>query len=237
MINGRVKKTDQRRAVSVFEVMIAAGVLALVMLVAYRLFFAEVRAIRTVLQHAGVNESSRRFFVNFGNDARSANWLEYPVQIDRAVVGSLEPISEGVVCVFIRQRLDLTLRPPDRNLVRQKRVEYVLKPTERGTSALYRKVETDFSGETKRYQARVSDGIKEMLVFSSRRRPVTMADFSSSLPFKSAITHEPYDLDGHGPYLVHVRASFAREGASEGAVPHTINTSFALRGRLSGVHP
>ena len=225
-----------KRGITLFEVMIATALFSLLMLAAYRLFFSEVRAIRIALEQVGVNESARRFFMNFGNDVRNANWVIYPEKTHRETVPSLISISEGTVCIIKRQKFDFEVKPPDPAFLLEETIEYELREAGDGTSDLYRIVKSEFSGELRSYEQKISDGIIEMQVHLTIRKPVRFTSFASNLPFKNLLNYEPYDLDGHGPYLLHVKASFASKGASE-IVAHTMQTSFALRGKLNGVHP
>ena len=47
------RRSNRRRAVTLVEVMIATGLFILFMLAAYRLFFAEVKSIKTALSTLG----------------------------------------------------------------------------------------------------------------------------------------------------------------------------------------
>lgn len=230
--------TRRNKAITLFEVVIATALFTLLMLAAYRLFFAEVRAIRSALEHVGVNESARRFFANFGNDIRNSNWVDYPIQTHRETVPALMAISEGKLCVLRRQVFDFSVKPPDPAFLKEETIEYHLRPADDGTSDLYRIVSSDISGKLIKYERMICDGIRDMLVHTTIRKPAIMTTFAPGLPFKNLIRHEPYELDGHGPYLVHVRASFVRKGATDKTkIAHSMRTSFALRGRLNGVHP
>lgn len=230
-----------RSAVTLVETIIAAGLFVLLMLAAYRLFFHEVKTIKTALEHISVNESARRLFANMGNDVRNANWLDFPVQTNRQTVASLMPLNEGKICVLRRQVFDFEVKPPDPQFIREEIIEYYLKKTEDGTSDLYRSVKSDLQPEGKKaYEKKICDGIRDMLVFSTNRKPVNVTTFSPAMPFKSLITYEPYELDGTGPYLVHLVASFVRKGDDrefKDGVPMRIQTSFCIRGKLNGVHP
>ncbi|MBP7635139.1 hypothetical protein KBA41_13320, partial [Candidatus Ozemobacteraceae bacterium] len=85
----------------------------------------------------------------------------------------------------------------------------------------------------------VCSGVKDMVVYTEIRRPVRFGAVPG-LPLKSFIITEPYETDGTGPYLVHVRITFVRQGSDSGSradAAHTIRTCFALRGRPNGVNP
>ena len=230
-----------RRAITLVEVMIAMGLFVLLMLAAYRLFFAEVRSIKTALEHIGVNESARRLFAHLGNDIRNSNWLDFPEQTNRQTVESLMAINEGKVCVLRRQIFDFSVKPPDPNFIRQEIIEYFLKKAEDGTSDLYRKVTTDLpDAAQKEYERKVCDGILEMLVYTTNRKPVTLAGNTILPGKKSLFNYEPYELDGTGPYLVHARVSLVRKGTDRDpadSVAFTVRSCFNVRGRLNGVHP
>ncbi|NCB40626.1 MAG: hypothetical protein EOM80_17840 [Erysipelotrichia bacterium] len=231
----------RRRAITLFEVVIASALFLLLMLAVYRLFFAEVRNIKTALEHIGVNESARRFFANMGNDIRNANWVEFPTQTNRQTVSVLMPVNDGKLCVLRRQVFDFSIKPPDTRFIREEIIEYFLKKAEDGTSDLYRKVKSDFqNASNKQYEKKICDGIREISMFTTNRKPVNITSFSALVPFKSLLSYEPYELDGTGPYLVHVVASFVRKGDSRDAaerVAHKVRTCFCVRGKLNGVHP
>ncbi len=223
------------------EIVIVAGLFGLLMLAAYRLFFAEVRAIKTALEHISINESARRLFANLGNDIRNSNWVEYPLQTNRQTVKALLPVNEGKLCVLRRQVFDFSVKPPDTGFIQEEEIEYYLKKAEDGTSDLFRKV-TPIRGMPgkKAFEKKICEGIREMLLFTTNKKTVTMNNFSATMPFKGFITYEPYEHDGTGPYLVNVMAAFVRKGKHphlEDRVAFRVRTSFCIRGRLNGVHP
>ncbi|GAB4270809.1 MAG: hypothetical protein Kow0029_07910 [Candidatus Rifleibacteriota bacterium] len=231
---------EKRRAITLFEIVIALGLFTILMLAAYRLFFAEVRSIRVALEHIGVNESARRFFANMGNDIRNASWLDFPAQTNRQTVSVLMPVNEGKVMVLRRQVLDFSVKPPDKNFLREEIIEYSLKKCEDGTSDLYRTSHSNIPGTQETYSKKICEGIKEMLVYTTNKKPVTIAKFAAGLPFKNLLNYEPYELDGTGPYLVHVRATFVRKTKDkdiQDMSAHSIKTCFCIRGKLNGVHP
>ncbi len=223
------------------EIIIVAGLFVLLMLIIYRLFFAEVRTIKTALEHIGVNESARRFFAHFGNDIRNANWVEYPVQTNRQTVDKLMYLNEGKILVLRRQVFDFAIKPPSPDFLREEIIEYQLRKSEDGTSDLYRIAKGDLPNTDGRtHEKKICDGVREILVFTTNRKPISLKAFGLNLPFKELVTPEPYELDGTGPYLVHVSASFVRKGDQRDAserIAHRVRTCFNLRGRLNGVRP
>ncbi|HAE37233.1 MAG TPA: hypothetical protein DCG57_01190 [Candidatus Riflebacteria bacterium] len=235
------RRSNRRRAVTLVEVMIATGLFILFMLAAYRLFFAEVKSIKTALEHIGVNESARRLFAHLGNDIRNSNWLDFPQQTNRQTVEALMPINEGQVCVLRRQIFDFSIKPPDPNFLREEIIEYFLKKAEDGTSDLYRRVKTDMPNVAqKQYERKVCDGVRDILIYTTNRKPVSISGAASILPTKNLYSFEPYDLDGSGPYLVHARVSLIRKGEERDPSDppaFTVRTCFNVRGKLNGVHP
>ena len=133
------------------------------------------------------------------------------------------------------------MKPPDPKFIREETIEYQLRKDDDGTSDLFRIVKSDLPGAAnKQYEKKICDGIREMLMFTTNRKPINIRSFSPALPFKSLLTYEPYELDGTGPYLVHVMASFVRKGDPRDAaerIAHTVKTCFSIRGKLNGVHP
>jgi len=238
-INRRLSRSSA--AVTLVEIIIASGLFVLLMLAAYRLFFSEVRNIKVALEHIGVNESARKLFAHMGNDVRNASWVEFPVQTNRQTVGSLMPLNEGKICVLRRQVFDFTVKPPAPDFIREEIIEYFLKKSEDGTSDLYRAVKgSRLPHGQKAYEKKICEGIKDMLVFTTNRKPVNVSSFAPTMPFKNLISYEPYELDGTGPYLVNLRATFVRKGhdrAPGDSSALTLQTSFCVRGRLNGVHP
>lgn len=235
-----MKILNKRKAITLFEIMIALGLFVVLMLAAYRLFFAEVRSIKTVLEHIGVNENARRFFAHLGNDIRNSSWLDYPEQTNRQTVPVLMPINEGKVAVLRQQFFDFAVKPPDPGFLREQIIEYNLKKSKDGTSDLYRIVKSNLPGSKKEHSKKICEGIREMLVYVTNRKPVSLTGFSAGLPFKNLLNYEPYELDGTGPYLVHVRATFVRktpDGEKQDLAAHQVKTCFSIRGKLNGVHP
>lgn len=223
------------------EVIVVAGLFVLLMLAIYRLFFAEVRTIRTALEHIGVNESARRFFAHLGNDIRNANWVEFPVQTNRQTVDKLMYTNEGKVLVLRRQVFDFAVKPPAADFLREELIEYQLRKDDDGTSDLYRIARGDLPGTSgKVHEKKVCEGVRDMLVFTTNRKPVNLKGAIPGLSAKTPIAPEPYELDGTGPYLVHVSAAFVRKGDPRDTaerVAHRVKTCFSVRGKLNGVHP
>ena len=231
----------KKKAITLVEVMIVTGLFCLLMTAAYRLFFAEVKTIKTALEHIGVNESARKFFAFLGSDIRNSNWVDYPKMVNRQVVGSLKPIKEGKVLVLRRQVLDLEVKPPESNFIREEVITYTLKKAEDGTSDLYRHIVSDLPGQSpKNYEKLISDGIGEMLVFVTNRKPMTIEKTLMSGNLDKQLNYEPYELDGTGPYLVHICCAFSRKGSKEKPASGPLiklNTCFSVRGKLNGIHP
>ena len=230
----------RKKAVTFVEVMLVAGLFALLMTAAYRLFFAEVKTIKTALEHIGVNESARKFFSYLGSDIRNSNWVDKPTMLNRQVISKLQPINDGVVCVFRKQVMDFEVKPPQPDFICEEIVTYTLKKSDDGTSDLYRHVVSQLPGQpSKNYEKKICDGIVEMMVFTTNRKPITIEKSIMNGPIKKKMNYEPYELDGTGPYLVHIFASFIRKGKDikSKQAPIKINTCFALRGKLNGIHP
>ena len=236
-----INSLKNRKAITLVEVMIVTGLFCILMTAAYNLFFSEVKTIKTALEHIGVNESARKFFAFVGNDIRNANWVDYPKMVNRQVVGSLKPISEGKVLVLRKQVFDLEVKPPDPSFLREEIVTYSLKKADDGTSDLYRHVLSDLPGQPpKNFEKRIADGIGEMLVFVTNRKILTIEKTIMGGSLEKQMNYEPYDLDGTGPYLVHICCSFARKGSKEKKASGpliNLNTCFAIRGKLNGIHP
>jgi hypothetical protein len=226
------------------EVMLVLALSLILLIAVYRFFFAEVKVIRHALEHIEVNENARLFLARFGNDARNANWLEYPPATVREGVPRLLPAAEGRVCQFLSQVYDFSIKPPDPRFLRQVQVTWRLKKAKNGSFELYRDIHSEVPatpGGPFPYKAttRVCEGVKEIFVFSSIRRNPRYSSFPG-LPFKNTLIFDPYDIDGTGPQLVHVRVTFMRRNMTEQKEdrnPLTLRTCFAMRGRLNGVNP
>ena len=231
-----------KKAITLAEVIIVAGLFVLLMTAAYRLFFGEVKVIKTALEHIGVNENARKFFSIVGNDVRNANWVEYPKLLNREVVSKLKPVLEGKVCVLKKQVLDFTVKPPDADFLREEIVTYILEKSDDGTSDLYRHVLSDLPGQPKKdYKKKICGGVVGLLFYVTNRKRVTIEkSLSLGGNLSKIMNYEPYELDGTGPYLVHICASFARKGekgSNAVSAPVKVNTCFAVRGKLNGIHP
>ncbi|MFZ5952609.1 MAG: PilW family protein [Candidatus Rifleibacteriota bacterium] len=235
-----MKISNKRKAITLFEIVIAAALFTVLMLAVYKLFFAEVRQIKTALEHIGVNENARRFFAHLGNDIRNSAWLDFPQQTNRQTVPQLMANNEGKICTLRQQFFDFALKPPDPGFLREEIIEYSLEKCDDGTSDLYRSVKSNVPGNKKKYRKKICEGIREMLVYTTNRKPVTLTGFAAGLPFKNLLNFDPYELDGTGPYLVHVRATFVRKNNDknkEDDAVHQVRTCFCVRGKLNGVHP
>jgi len=232
-------------AMTLVEVMVAMSLLMLLLIAAYRLFFSEIRAIRTALEHIGVNESARSFLANFGHDVRSANRVIFPWPIRREDTTALSPAAEGIVCTLEKQTFDFAVKPPDRKFILTTKIDWRLKKVADGTFELYRDVISERPPKPGlptpfKSTRRIGGGVKEMTLFTTLRKPVKMSAFAG-LPFKNLLEFEPYHIDGTGPYLVNVRIVFVREGTRRPDIKdlsaQTLRTSFALRGRPNWVNP
>ena len=233
-------KSNKKTAITLVEVMLVCGLFSILMTAAYRLFFSEVKTIKTALEHIGVNESARTFFTFIGNDIRNSNWVDYPKMLNRQVIGKLQPIKEGKVLILRRQVFDFEIKPPSPEFLCEEIITYTLKKADDGTSDLYRHVISSLPGQPSlNYEKKICDGILDMMVFTTNRKPATLEKSVLGNPLKKQINYEPYELDGTGPYLVHICASFVRKGSdiSKKAPPIKLNTCFALRGKLNGLHP
>jgi prepilin-type N-terminal cleavage/methylation domain-containing protein len=232
---------NKRLAFTLTEVMIALFLFVIISGAVYKVFFAEVRNIKAALEHIGVNESARQFFAMFGNDVRNSNWVDYPAQTNRETVPMLLPLTDGTVCVLRRQEFDFLVKPPADGYLNEETIEYYLEKRDDGSSDLYRRIKKASDGAlAKGSVKKVCDGIGELLIFTTNRKPLSIKSFSAGLPFKSLITHEPYTLDGTGPYLLHVYATFVRTGKDikvKDRVVHRMKTCFNIRGNLNGVVP
>ncbi len=231
--------SKSNKAITLVEVVIVAALFTILMTAAYRLFFAEVKSIKTSLEHIGINESARKFFAYLGNDIRNSNWVDYPNMVNRQVVASLKPISEGKVCVLRKQVLDFDVKPPQSDFLCEEIVTYTLKKNKEGTSDLYRHVISELPGQpSKNYEKKICDGIGDILLFTTNRKPLTLEKSFVGGTLDKQMNYEPYELDGKGPYLVQVVATFKLNGSDKkDSTPIKLNTCFAIRGKLNGIHP
>lgn len=228
--------------------MIGFCLFLLLLLAVYRLFFAEVRSIRTALEHIGVNENARLFLSQFANDIRNSNRVVFPSPVHREVVPKLICPGEGKICTFEGQTLDFEVKPPDEQFLKLTTVHWKLVKTKDGTFDLVRDIDSDVPTKPGgpapwRATRKVCGGVRNMIVYTEIRRPVKFGSIPG-LPLKSFLITEPYETDGTGPYLVHVKITFAKEGkegiAASGRqndAVHVIRTCFAMRGRANGVNP
>lgn len=232
----------KQKAFTLIEIIIAVSLFIVLIMGAYGMFSSEVKSLKSALEHIGVNESARRLFAQMGNDIRNSNWVDFPLQIDRKAVNALSALSEGKVLALKRQVFDFSVKPPDSKLIREEKIEYYLKKSDKGYSSLVRKIsgETGVGSAAKNAERTICDGIYNMLVFTTGRRPIAIESGSSLLPLKASIHYEPYEADGTGPYLIHIKTSFVKTNSkksTEKAPAFSVYTSFALRGRLNAIHP
>ncbi|MBF0498504.1 MAG: prepilin-type N-terminal cleavage/methylation domain-containing protein [Candidatus Riflebacteria bacterium] len=238
------RKLSRLNGFTLLEVLFGLSLFMLLLYAAYRMFFAQVREIRVSLEHISVNENVRLFFTRFGSDVRNANYVELISPTVRMGVPKLLPAITGEpFCRFVTQVFDFSVKPPDTRFIRTIKIEYSLEKAKNGTLAIIRSINSEVPASPGGispyiYKNTVCDGIKEITVFSSIRQPVK---FSPTQLLAPSLTYEPYEIDGHGPNLIHVRASFVRPprgrpDLSEEPVVE-LRTCFALRGRLNQVNP
>ncbi len=237
-------KTEKKYGFTLLEVIIGMCILVILLFAAYNIFFAEVRSIRKALEHVSVNENARLFLARFGNDIRNANWLDFPTPTVREGVAKLLPAMDKV-CAFTSQVFDFSIKPPDSKFIKTIKIEWKMKKAIDGTWDLYRDVESEVPASTggqSPYKAsrKVCGGVKEIFVYSEIKKPVKFSSFPG-LPLKNLLVYEPYEIDGTGPYLVHVRITFVRQTGStkkfDDPFPFTLRTCFAVRGKLNCVNP
>lgn len=238
----RGKLRSRATGFTLLEIMLALSLFLIILFAIYRFFFAEIRAIRSALEHVEVNENARLFLARFGNDVRNSVWLESPAATVREGVPRLLPAAEGEICVLNGQVFDFSIKPPDPGFRKTVKITYRLKKNKFGSFEIYRDIESEapaLPGGPAPYKGsrRVCDGVKEIFVYSSLKRPVKMSSFLGAL--KPSLAFEPYEVDGHGPYLVHVRVSFVRPNrpVTETGNALALRTCFAIRGRPSWVNP
>lgn len=244
-------RTDPARAgnrpagFTLVEIMVGFCLFLILLVAMYRVFFSEVRSIRTALEHIGVNENARLFLSSFANDARNSNRVIFPSPVMREVVPQLICTGEGKVCTFEGQTLDFEVKPPDENFLKLTTVDWRLVKANDGTFDLVRDINSDVPTKPGgpapwRATRKVCGGVKDMVVYTEIRRPVKFGSIPG-LPLKSFLVMEPYETDGTGPYLVHVKVTFVRQGVVTTGrrtdAAHVIRTSFALRGRPNTVNP
>lgn len=231
------------RGYTLVEVILCIGLFMLLLLAVYRLFFSQVRSIRSSLEHITVNENVRMFLTRFGNDIRNASFLTEPTPSVREGVPLLLPSAEGVFCSVTQQVFDFSIKPPDPNFIREIKVDYRLQKAKNGTFEIIRDVQSNAGslvGGPAKLSRKVCDGVKEIYVFSEIKRAARLN--ALALPgLKSFLSYEPYETDGTSPSLVHVRATFIRPergrnpGAEEMAIE--LRTCFAMRGKPSYPNP
>lgn len=238
MVNKNINLRNSK-AFTIVEVMVAFALAVIVVGAVYRVFFSEVNNIKNALEHISVNESARQFFALFGNDVRNTNWIDFPTPVPRSEVKNLKPIKEGTICVLRRQIMDFSVKPGEGNFLINEKVEYYLKPSNNGGSDLYRKITSSKDKlSSRKSEKKICDGVGEILVFTTIKKDVRV---ENKILSKTRLIYEPYSIDGTGPYLLHVYATFLRIGNKknnkENQPIHTIKTCFNVRGKLNGVIP
>jgi len=230
---------------TLIEIMIGFSLFLLLLVAVYRLFFAEVRSIRMALEHIGVNENARLFISQFANDVRNSNRIVFPSPVMREAVSKLICTGDGKVCTFESQTLDFEVKPPDEDFLKLTTVDWRLVKAKDGTFDLVRDIRSDVPtkpGGPAPWKATraVCTGVRDMIVYTEIRRPVRFGSIPG-LPLKNFLVIEPYETDGTGPYLVHVKITFVRQGSPSSGnrsdAAHVLRTSFAMRGRPNGVNP
>lgn len=233
------------RGFTMVEVIVAAGLFIMLMAGVYRLFFSEIRVIRTTLEHIGVNENARKLILQLSNDVRNSNRIAFPLPIQRDKAMSLSPAGEGEILRLERFAFDFDIKPPGAGFIQAEKISYRLVKNPQGSYDMFRDLESEIPpgpGIPLPYRStrQVCGGIKEITLFTTLNNPVKLSSFAG-MPFKNLVTREPFDRDGTGPYLVNLRVTFVREGVAhrvgENTITHTLRTSFAVRGRLVEANP
>lgn len=234
------RRRRSRPGTTLIEVMIGFAILLLILGAAYKLFFSQVRTIRSALEHLTVNESARRFLSQFGNDVRNANLVLDPAPVAREAVAKLAPAPPGVVCRLLCQQFDWRVKPPAPGFIQPLVVTWRLERAANRHLDLWRLAEgIGPDGKPVKSRIKICEGIREMVVYHTARRPVRTSSFAG-LPVKNALIYTPYDHDGHGPQLLHARVTFVRASIppeQDDVAALTLRTAFAVRGRKNHVNP
>ncbi|MBF0408795.1 MAG: hypothetical protein HQM10_15720 [Candidatus Riflebacteria bacterium] len=234
----------RKRAFTIIEITIGSAIFVLLMFAAYRLFFSQVRYIKSSLEQVGINENFRSFHALFGNDVRNANLILLPELISRKDAQKIPPAVEGIFCSLEKQAMDLHIQPPQADFIKRVKITWRLKAAPDGTFDIHRDVDSEIPAEIGGHgpykgSRKVCEGVKELYIFSSFKEPPQINNMPA-INVKPTLSFPSYDSNGTGRSLLHVRISFVKKKSPsekvKDSIQVTLRTCFAIRGNANWVN-
>jgi prepilin-type N-terminal cleavage/methylation domain-containing protein len=237
----------KNKGFTLVELLIVLGLMVFIMLFAYKLFFAQTKAVTRSIETIQVNEGFRRVLAFMGDDIREATNILHPLPVFTNELPELETKQGNVLTVQTselnpRLRFDSMLGG---QVELRRTVTYNLEKTSHTAAdgkPVFKLVRFETieerSGIKNTRRQPLADNIREFIVYRTVRRPYTL--YSVDEPGDRLIRPLPLYRSGMGNNLVTVKMVLERErGKSEDGNVYNIamETSFYKRGNEIHINP
>lgn len=235
------------------EILIVLMLVSVILLLAYKVFFAQSRMVVQSMEFMKVNDHFRRIIAYVGNDIRECTFIlqPAPVTVD-AGLNLTTPPQGGDVLQIVKQELDLgesfsKVAPskwspgtPFDQVIRTRHITYSL---ERNPHPQFKDVprfkliRTELVEDKKQMGVKVkqsvviTDSLREFTVCRTIRKPMDLMNIRRA--GDRLLRPQASGDSGSGPDLVSIRITLERQRVSEQGPVYdiTLNTSFCKRGR------
>jgi len=242
------------------EVLIVLGLISVILLVAYKVFFSQAKLVSQSVEFMRVNDDFRRILLYLGNDIREANFILKPAPIRAEdATNAQTPAGGGEVLRLVKQEIDPTVKfsgslPAKWNasdtwdqVVRTREVFYTLERIKAKEGPLkniprYKLIRTEYlqdaneSGAREKQVLEITDTVREFTVFRTQRKPMKALNVSKIK--ERILAPMPSYEAGTGGDLVHLKITLERKRTAETGTVYdiTLGTSFYKRGKEVWLH-
>lgn len=221
------------------EVLVVAGLLSIIMLATYKVFFSQAKLVTQSLEFMQVNDNFRKITTFLGKDIREANQILFPHPIVQEDISKLTT-SLGMVLHLRTQEINpaLPFDGPLGQMVRIRDIYYELQdypnPLAK-TIPRYKLVRTEYieekPGERLKHVVELADNIRDFNLFRTIRKPMTAQNLTKLED--RFLTPYPSHKNGTGNNLLHMKVTIERTREHEKGEVYQIamTTSFYKRGK------
>ena len=235
------------------EMLVVLTLVSFILILAYKVFFAQSRMVVQSMEFMKVNDHFRRIIAYVGNDVRECTFVLQPVPVSpKDALNQVTPPQGGEVLQLIKQELDLGEKPvtfsgsswnpatPFNQVVRTRLITYSL---ERNPNPQFKNVprfklirtelveEKGQSGIKNKQSSVITDSLREFTVYRTQCKPMELMNVNRA--GDRLLRPLPSSDSGGGNDLVNIRITLERQRVSENGPVYdiTLNTSFYKRGR------
>lgn len=237
----------RKKAFTLVELLIVITLMCFIMIFAYKIFFAEKKAVNRSIDSIRVNEGFRKVLAFMGDDIKEATNILEPMPIMLSDVPSLKT-KAGTVLITQSSELNPRIRfdsPFGGQVALRRTVKYVLEQTAEKASdgapsyklLRFETVEESNGSKNTQRQALATD-VREFIVYRTVREPFK-ADNVNNIKDR-IIRPRPTHESGTGNSLIHIKMVLERErdASDTGSVYNvTMETSFYKRGKEIFINP